>query len=61
MNSNTSKVNFLTFLVVLHFWILDILARYIVLVDIDIIDQEVIAIALCIIVLDDDTSTVALV
>lgn len=61
MNSNTSKVNFLTFLVVLHFWILDILARYIVLVDIDIIDQEVIAIALGIIVLDDDTSTVALV
>ena len=61
MNSNTSKVNFLTFLVVLHFWILDILARYIVLVNIDIIDQEVIAIALGIIVLDDDTSTVALV
>ena len=61
MNSNTSKVNFLTFLVVLHFWVFDILARYIVLVDIDIIDQEVIAIALGIIVLDDDTSTVALV
>lgn len=54
-------MNFLTFLVVLHFWILDILARYIVLVNIDIIDQEVIAIALGIIVLDDNASAVSLV
>ena len=61
MNWITSKINFLTFLVVLHFWILDILARYIVLVNIDIIDQEVIAIALGIIVLDDNASAVSLV
>ena len=50
---------FLT-LLVLHFWVLQIVPGDIVLVDIDVIYQEVVAIAVAIIVFDDDSLTVSL-
>ena len=50
---------FLT-LLVLHFWVLQIVPGDIVLVDIDVIYQEVVAVAVAIIVFDDDSLTVSL-
>lgn len=51
----------LAFLVVLHFWILDVLTSDIVLINIDVIHKEVIAIALGIVVFNDNACAVALV
>ena len=50
---------FLT-LLVLHFWVLQIVPGDIVLVDIDVVYQEVVAVSVAIIVFDDDSLTVSL-
>ena len=51
---------FLALFVLVHFWVLEIVPGDIVLVDIDVIYQEVVAVAVAIIIFDDDSLTVSL-
>ena len=47
-------------LLVIHFWVLEIVPGDIVLVDIDVIHQEVVAVTVAIVVFDDNALTVSL-